>query len=183
MLTDTGEIVQVGYTFKKAMKVLSLQRDGDIEGVMKELRLSYEDSLSFLKDVSVERWVSPKASRYDVFDLTDEEKHLLYEHEKVFDYLHDFDAYYSDFREYFNIDLLRDDISFLEFTWLLNSVCSKEQSAIASRMRYRSYEKDKNDSHKYSSAMMDMKATYALTPIDNSQLIYESMKKGGNVIG
>ena len=44
-----GGVVNVNYTFKKAMRVIAYQQDGNIEGIMEELGLSYEDSLFFLK--------------------------------------------------------------------------------------------------------------------------------------
>ena len=45
-------VVDVNYTFKKAMKVIAYQQDGDVDGIMEELGLSYEDSLFFLKGIS-----------------------------------------------------------------------------------------------------------------------------------
>lgn len=171
-------VVDVNYTFKKAMKVIAYQQDGDVEGIMEELGLSYEDSLFFLKGMSEERWKHASSENDDRLGLTAEEKAKIHEHEKTFDYLIDFDAYYPDFIEFFNIDLLTEDIPFIKFHWLLMSLMTKENSAISKRLQYRNYKPSKGDSSEYVKYMSDMKRTYAFAEQTGEDL-FQIMKKGG----
>lgn len=177
-VTDEG-VVDVDYTFKRAMKVIAYQQDGNIEGIMEELRLSYTDSLFFLKGMSEQRWVSAEENNDTRLGLTEEEKAKIYQKEKKFDYLIDFDAYYPDFIEFFHIDLLEQDISFTKFNWLLGSLFLKETSTIAKRLKFRNYTKDKNESHEYAKVMTNLKKTYAFYEEENADL-YEIAKRGGH---
>lgn len=174
----SGGVVDVNYTFKKAMRVIAYQQDGNIEGIMEELGLSYEDSLFFLKGTAVERWKHASAENDDRLGLTAEERAKIYEKEKTFDYLIDFDAYYPDFIEFFHIDLLTEDISFIQFNWMLTSLMAKENSAIGKRLQYRTYKPSKHDSSEYTKYMSDMKRTYAFTE-QTGEDIFQTMKKGG----
>lgn len=171
-------LVEVNYTFKKAMRVIALQEQGDMEGIMQELGLSYEDSLSFLKGMAEQRWVSASEDTAKVLGLSADEQREIYESEKTFDYLKDFDAYYSDFRRFYGIDLIRDDISFVEFNWILESLMQIEDSAISKRRGYRTFKGGKDYSPEYTKAMTDLGRTYALRHKDNDSL-YEILKKGG----
>ena len=81
---------------------------------------------------------------------------------KIFDYALDFDAYYSDFKRYYNIDLIDERVEWFKFNWLLSSLFEYKDSSISKRLSYRSYEKQKGESPKYSKAMMDLKNKYSL---------------------
>ena len=171
-----GKPVKVDYTFKKAMRVLSLQQEGDIGGIMEELGLSYKDSLTFLSAFANPRW-EDRVNK--ALGLTPEEEAKINKAERVFDVLLDFDAYFVDFITYYNIDLLEQDIPYLKFEWLLSGLFAKEDSVIAKRIKYRSYKKGKHEDSEYAKAMMDMRKRYDIRekPITDEQTMFDIIKE------
>lgn len=174
-----SELIEVNYTFKKAMRVMHLQEQGDTEGIIKELGLSYEDSLSFLKAMNEVRWESPASQNDEILGLSHEEAKEINKKTALFDYQKDFDAYWADFLEYYGIDLTTDDIPFVKFLWLLSSLFGKEGSATANRISARAYKANKDHGSDYVKYMMDKKRTYMLEPEDKSEM-FEALKRGGN---
>ena len=141
-----GQPVKVNYTFKKAMRIISLQQDGDTQGIMDELGLSYADSLTFLASFANPRW-EDRVNK--ALGLTPEEEAKITKAERIFDVLLDFDAYYVDFIQFYGIDLVDTDIPYLKFEWLLSGLFAKEGSVIGQRIKYRTYKKEKNDDNDY----------------------------------
>lgn len=163
------------------MQLMSYQRDGNIEGITKELGLSYEDSLIFLKEINEPRWVALNSKSAERDDLDAEELKKISEATKVFDYLYDFDSYYTDFIKTYNINLLKDDISFTEFAWLLNALLEDTKSNICQRLQYRQYKKssgEDSDTSKFHSYKKDL---YSITNTVSIDKIWGNVKKiGGN---
>lgn len=127
-----------------------------------------EEYNELIEWLSVQRW--EEADNIKTYEehmiLTKEEKEKIVESERVFDYLLDFDAYFADFVCFYNINLLKDDLSFFEFNWMLSALFNKEESAIAKRIGYRSYTKEKNDNQKYANHMISQRKKYALSSDD-----------------
>lgn len=97
------------------------------------------------------------------------------EHDTVFCYFKDFDAYYTDFYEYFNIDLMTSNIDWFRFNWFLDKLMGKEDSQISKRVSFRSYKPNKHDTKEYKEMMLKNKDRYSLKEQDYSNL-YNSMK-------
>lgn len=137
------------------------RQQNDMLSIMKELGLSYKDTLVFLESMNMERWVvsSDKSKLYE--KLTDEQIKELHEMEKVFDIFMDFDAYYADFIEFYRIDLIDTDIDYIKFKFLLNSLFDKETSVLAKRISYRHFKRDKNNSPEYNNGMQARKDLYS----------------------
>lgn len=163
------------------MQLMSYQRDGNIEGITKELGLSYEDSLIFLKEINEPRWVALNSRSAERDDLDAEELKKISEATKVFDYLYDFDSYYADFIKHYNINLLKDDISFTEFTWLLNALFESDDSNILKRMQFRQYQKTKGEDSGTSKYYSYKKDLYDIGKTVSIDKIWGNVKKlGGN---
>ena len=164
---------------------MSLQRDGNFEGIVNELGLSIEDSLIFLKEMNAQRWSATNSKSKERDDLTDEERAKIADNTKTIDYLMDFDSYYTDFIRFYNINLMKDDISFTEFVWLLNSLLEDEKANITKRIGFRLYKKSDNDSSGYASYMNTKKDLYNINPDVNADVVvnnvWSNIKKiGGN---
>ena len=84
---------------------------------------------------------------------------------KTFDLLQDYEYYYPDFLEY-GIDLNTDDISWWKFNSILGAIFLKEQSAIGSVLKFRTWEKPskngKREENAYNSYMNKMRSEYSL---------------------
>lgn len=125
----------------------------------------------------VQRWESSKQDLYA--NLSDEDRKVLFESIKTFDYFMDYDAYWCDFFG-IGIDLTKDDIDFIKFGWLLdNKFMCDEKSAIANRIRMRTYKQNKNDSLEYKTNMNDLKRKYAFSDIKQNESMLDMLKGGG----
>ena len=130
------------------------------------------------------RWTEDKSDYAELTaHLTAEEK-LAYDKAKSkkngskFCILRDFDAYYPDFLEYYNIDLLNEDICYFKFNFLLNGLFVKE-SNIAKRVEYRNYKPNKNEDKSYKKHMLKMKKLYSISEDNNKNVVAEYFGMGG----
>lgn len=86
--------------------------------------------------------------------------------EKTFDLELDFRYYFPDFLEKWKINLLKDDISWIEFDYCLESLFLDENSNLSRMLKYRLYEKPsknfKSQEEKEHRFRMQMKRKYAL---------------------
>lgn len=134
--------------------------------------------------INKDRWTADSAimEQYLKKNFTSEEISKIKEAEskkKSFCYFKDYDAYYTDFWQYFNIDLATSDIDWFRFNWFLNSLIDKEDSAIRKRINYRNYKPSKHDDSAYKKTMNDKKAMYSLDELNGSNAnLYETMKGG-----
>lgn len=127
----------------------------------------YEELFSW---ITVERWKYAEESAVDVAVkegyLSQEDAKKIKDSETTFDLLLDFDAYFADFIEFYGINLLKQEVDFFEFRWLLDALLEKEDSTLVKRIGYRAYTKDKNDSAKYAQFMYNNRKKYALSADD-----------------
>ena len=129
------------------------------------------------------RWEDKKSDDELLMYLTDEEK-VEYEKAKAkknnskFCILRDFDAYYTDFIEFYNIDLFDKDICYFKFNFLLNGLLVKE-SHIAKRIEYRNYKPRKNEDKNYKSYMLKMKKLYSLNEENETNAVADYFGMGG----
>lgn len=163
-------------SFKNVMKAIA--GNASLDEFDCETNEEYSELMAW---IGTERWTESEETALSVAleegILTKEEAKKISESEKTFDILLDFDAYYADFIEFFNINLLKDKISFFEFKWLLSSVTSKEKGITAQRIRYRSYKKAKNDSNEYAQFMHSQKNRFALSDTDTNIVASELFSK------
>ena len=115
--------------------------------------------------------------------LTDEEKVEYYKakakkNNSKFCILRDFDAYYTDFIEFYNIDLLDEDICYFKFNFLLNGLLVKE-SHIAKRIEYRNYKPRQNEDKNYRKYMLKMKKLYSLNEEPETNAVADYFGMGG----
>lgn len=173
-------------SFKNVMRALG--GNGTIKDFQCETEEEYEELLSWL---TVERWQYAEESAVDVAVnegyLSQEDAQKIRQSEITFDMLLDFDAYFADFIEFYGINLLKEEVDFFEFKWLLAALFEKESSAIVQRASYRSYTKEKTDSAKYAQYMYNNRKRYALSADDavfkdNFDTLFQDVKSlgGGN---
>lgn len=130
---------------------------------------NYDDFMKLWEFINVNRWNEQASNQEQLLaNLTEKEKQEYKEANKLFDLLFDFDAYYGDFLEYYNIDLLTDNIPYFKFIFLLERLFHKEKSEIAQRVQYRSYKADKHDSKDYIKYMKYNKRKYALSEFQSN---------------
>ena len=168
MQTSEG-IKEIKYTFKKAMEIEYLKQQGDFVGIQEKLGLSYDDTLAFLSVMQTARWVRSSSKEKMYEKLTVEQRIKIAEAEKVFDYLMDFDAYYTDFIEYYGIDLLEQDIDFVKFGWLLDGILNKEDSHISKRIGFRVFKPSKDMSPQYKQLWQKDKTCMLFLPQKKTQ--------------
>jgi len=179
MVTANEDVKSINFTFSKAMRVISYQRDGRIEDIMEELGLSYNDSLIFLKEIYKSRWAANNSRSSERDDLTVQEKIDISEKSRHFDYLLDFDSYYTDFIRFYNIDLIENDIPYIKFEWLLQGIINNDKSDLTNRLKYRSYTKSKEDSTEYARYMASKKDLYSLHNEEQVDAIWSRFKRVG----
>jgi len=175
MQTSEG-IKEIKYTFKKAMEIEYLKQQGDFVGIQEKLGLSYDDTLAFLSVMQTARWVRSSSKEKMYEKLTVEQRIKIAEAEKVFDYLMDFDAYYTDFIEYYGIDLLEQDIDFVKFGWLLDGILNKEDSHISKRIGFRVFKPSKDMSPQYKTAMAERQDLYAFSTTEKNTATYKKLR-------
>lgn len=101
-----------------------------------------------------ERWVQPKVPGEEGIHFDSFES-------RAFDLMFDFDAYYSDFRRFYSIDLLTDEVDWIAFRFMLSALFSYD-GAIAARARARSYKPQKGEASRSIAANKRLKELYKL---------------------
>lgn len=142
------------------ISLLNCETDEEFEGIFKWL--------------NVERWTSSNNDFWKEH-LTSDEYAKLNDSKQVFCYFADYDAYYTDFYQYFNIDLMTAELDWIRFNWFLRNIIEKEDSMISKRIRYRTYKPSKHENSEYKNSMFERKKTYSLVDED-LQDVYNSMK-------
>lgn len=113
-----------------------------------------KEFLTIIDYLSVKRWLPP--SETDGIQAK-----IQKSKPKTFDVQKDFDCYFGDFIRFYNINLKTDDIDYFTFTELLENLFFYD-SAIAGRVKARSYEKEDNENPEYVKSMTNLKNTYSL---------------------
>ena len=132
--------------------------------------------LGFEEDLSLEtkQFILNEISKY-IFDINKQGNNET----PIFDIQQDFKYYFNDFLDK-GINLLKDEISWLEFNMILDGIFLQEHSCIGKVIGYRTYEKPpknyKTSEEKEHRFYMKMKREYALK-LDNTKKIDENMNK------
>ena len=142
-----------------------------------------EEFNMYIEWLNKSRWQDKKTDDELIQYLTAEEK---YEYEKAkakknnskFCILRDFDAYYTDFIEFYNIDLFDEDICYFKFNFLLNGLLVKE-SHISKRLEFRNYKPKKNEDKNYKNYMLKMKKLYSLNEEPETNAVADYFGIGG----
>mgnify|MGYP003542923365 FL=1 len=164
--------------FKNILKVQELIENNEFEMAIKLLNCSnYTELSQLLSWINTPRWKEDKQE----LDLSNSEEQKIYESTKVFDFNKDFDAYYSDFKMFYNIDLITDSLDWFRFNWLLDGLLNNESSMISKRLSYRTYT-PKENKNAYKKFMQKYKKIYSLVP-ENLQKVYDNIKEGSDIIG
>lgn len=149
-----------------------------IEIVTDILECNVDEIEQILSELNQERWSNPGQSSFDYEgDFSQEELDKLNSNEEVFDLFKDFDVYYADFIRFYKIDLLKEEIEWMKFRFLLTALFDYE-GALAERMQIRQYKPAKHESVKYKQAMFAAKRRYALAERSDKEL-WENMIEGG----
>lgn len=170
------------FSFRTVLKVHVALDDNDLDLAMEILDCdSLHEFQELVSWLGRERWESESNSWKDL--LTEEEKAEVNRNKnnKNFDFCMDFDAYYCDFIEYFNINLLKEDLDWFTFNWLLMSVINKDDSELAKRISYRNYKPKKEDGAQHRDYMLKQKRKYAFEISNNDEMLYESFKVGETI--
>lgn len=164
--------------FKNILKVQELISKSEYGMAMELLSCDNFNELSLILNwINTPRWTESKQE----LELSNQEKQEINENTKIFDYNKDFDAYYVDFKMFYQIDLISDDLDWFRFNWLLEGLISNETSLIAKRLSYRTYT-PKESKNAYKNYMQKQKKLYSLVP-ENKQKLYDNIREGGGVIG
>ena len=133
-----------------------------------------EEFENVFKWLNVERWTSNNNDFWKEH-LTEKEYSEINKGNQVFCYFADYDAYYTDFYQYFNIDLMTSDLDWFRFNWFLRNIIDKEDSMTSKRISFRTYTPSKHDDPKYKKSMLERKKMYSLKE-ESYQEIYNNMK-------
>lgn len=83
--------------------------------------------------------------------------------ESKFSYTYDFDLLYANFKKSYGIDLIRDNISWLEFQFILNSLLLEDDNSLVKRIQHRTLPNTQGMSKEQKQYYGTMYSTYTLT--------------------
>jgi len=121
-------------TYKKVMHMIDIIQNKKKESIHDLLNIPYSININDVIEYILKSRFKPTTSKNN---------------ERIFDYLVDFDLIYALFRKEYNIDLIKEDIGWWEFTAILEEILLSNNS-LTKRMGYRGYKTPKkiDDSNK-----------------------------------
>lgn len=174
---------ELNLTFKSVCSVFLKMHDGkaDLEFFGAK---NIDEFNAYISWLNKSRWQESKVSDDELTAYLTYEEKAEYNRAKAkknnskFCILRDFDAYYTDFIEFYNIDLFDEEICYFKFNFLLNGLLIKE-SHISKRIEFRNYKPRKNEDKNYKKYMLKMKKIYSLNEETETNAVADYFGMGG----